>query len=98
MTDPISVIEVLGSKLLIDKNAIVVDLEKSQGSWVVDHRSGKRYLDCFSQFASQALGWNHPKMVAQKERLANAAINKVANLSGVYAKADATVLSGNVTD
>ena len=79
MTDPISVIEVLGSKLLIDKNAIVVDLEKSQGSWVVDHRSGKRYLDCFSQFASQALGWNHPKMVAQKERLANAAINKVAN-------------------
>jgi L-lysine 6-transaminase len=73
------VIDVLGSKLLVDKNAIVVDLEKSQGSWVVDKRSGKQYLDCFSQFASQALGWNHPKMISQKERLVDVAINRVAN-------------------
>lgn len=74
-----NVIDVLGSKLLIDKNAIVVDLEKSQGSWAVDKRNGKQYLDCFSQFASQALGWNHPKMLSQKERLADVAINRVAN-------------------
>lgn len=73
------VIDVLGSKLLVDKNAIVVDLEKSQGSWVVDKRNGKQYLDCFSQFASQAIGWNHPKMLSQKERLVDVAINRVAN-------------------
>ena len=79
MTDPDDVINVLGSRLLIDKNAIVVDLKRSQGSWVVDERTGRRYLDCFSQFASQALGWNHPKMTSQKERLADAAVNKVAN-------------------
>lgn len=79
MTNPDDVIKVLGSRLLIDKNAIVVDLKRSQGSWVVDERTGKQYLDCFSQFASQALGWNHPKMVSQKDRLAEVAVNKVAN-------------------
>jgi L-lysine 6-transaminase len=79
MTNPHDVIAVLDSRLLIDRNAIVVDLERSLSSWVVDHRNGRQYLDCFSQFASQALGWNHPKMVAQKDRLAAAAINRPAN-------------------
>lgn len=79
MINPHDVISVLESKLLVDKNAIVVDLERSQGSWVVDKRNNKHYLDCFSQFASQALGWNHPKMLAQKERLVEVAINRVAN-------------------
>lgn len=78
-TKPNEVISVLASRLLTDKNAIVVDLEKSISSWVVDHRDGRRYLDCFSQFASQALGWNHPKMVAQKDRLAAVSINRPAN-------------------
>lgn len=79
MIQPHEVIDVLESRLLVDKNAIIVDLEKSQGSWVVDANTKKEYLDCFSQFASQALGWNHPKMVAQKERLADVAINRPAN-------------------
>lgn len=79
MTNPHDVISVLESRLLVDRNAIVVDLERSLSSWVVDHRTGKQYLDCFSQFASQALGWNHPKMVAQKDRLAAVAINRPAN-------------------
>ena len=79
MTNPKDVLKVLGSRLLIDKASVVVDLERSQGSWLVDARTGKQYLDCFSQFASQALGWNHPKMTAQKERLADAAVNRVAN-------------------
>lgn len=79
MTNPHDVISVLESRLLIDRNAIVVDMEKSLSSWVVDHRNGRQYLDCFSQFASQALGWNHPKMVAQKDRLSAAAINRPAN-------------------
>jgi L-lysine 6-transaminase len=79
MIDANNVIDILRSKVLVDKNAIIVDLEKSQGSWLVDKRNNKHYLDCFSQFASQALGWNHPKMLCQRERLLDVAVNRVAN-------------------
>jgi len=77
--NPAKVNKTLKKHVLIDENAIVVDLEKSQGSWIVDAATGKKYLDCFSQFASQPLGWNHPKMLAQKDRLLDVAIHKVAN-------------------
>lgn len=70
--------DTLKNHILIDEEAIVVDFEKCHGSWLVDE-NGKEYLDCFSQFASQPLGWNHPKVVAQKDRLANAALHKIAN-------------------
>lgn len=76
---PNEVVSVLSSRIITDPNSIVVDLKKSQGSWIVDERNGKRYLDCFSQFASQPLGWNHPKIVSQKERLTESALHKVAN-------------------
>jgi L-lysine 6-transaminase len=56
----------------------IVDTKKSHGSWVVD-TDGREYLDCYSQFASQPLGWNHPKLVAAKDRLTDAAIVKIAN-------------------
>ena len=78
-TSPDEVLQILQTKIITDPESIVVDLKKSQGSWVVDVRTGKQYLDCFSQFASQALGWNHPKMICQKERLLDAALHKVAN-------------------
>ena len=77
--NPNEVINVLSKKILTDPESIVVDLKKSQGSWVVDARTGRQYLDCFSQFASQTLGWNHPKMISQKERLLDSALHKVAN-------------------
>jgi L-lysine 6-transaminase len=79
MTNPNDVIEILESRLLVDSRSIVVDLERSQGSWVVDARTGNQYLDCSSQLSSQALGWNHPKMTAQKQRLADVAVNSIAN-------------------
>ena len=75
----------LKKHILVDENAVVIDLKKSQGSWIVDEETGKQYMDCFSQFASQPLGWNHPKVVAQKDRLLDAAISKVAN-SDMYTK------------
>jgi L-lysine 6-transaminase len=77
--NPNKVLSTIKSKILIDDDSIVVDLKRSQGSWVVDARTGRQYLDCFSQFASQPLGWNYPKLVCQKERLLNAALHKVAN-------------------
>ncbi len=45
----------LKKHIFVDENAIVIDLKKSQGSWIVDEETGKRYMDCFSQFASQPL-------------------------------------------
>lgn len=77
--NPNKVLSTIKSKILIDDDSIVIDLKRSQGSWVVDARTGRQYLDCFSQFASQPLGWNYPKMICQKERLLNAALHKVAN-------------------
>lgn len=79
MTHPDHVVEVVKSRVLADDRAIVVDLKNSSGSWVVDARTGRKYLDCFSQFASQALGWNHPKMLEGQDRLLEVCINRVAN-------------------
>jgi len=70
------------SKYILTHDAFEIDVLKSKGVWVVD-RKGKEYLDCDSQYASQALGWNHPKLIAQKDRLAQAALHKIAN-SDVY--------------
>lgn len=56
----------------------VVDTKKSHGSWVVD-TEGRKYLDCYSQFASQPVGWNHPKLIAAKDKLADVALTKIAN-------------------
>ena len=74
-----SVRTVLDKHILTDGFDIVVDLDKSNGSYLVDLNTGKKYLDCFSQFASQPLGWNHPKVVNQKDRLGRIALHKIAN-------------------
>ena len=76
------VMAVLGRHMLFDGYDIVLDLEASQGSWLVDARDGSRYLDMFSQFASIALGMNPPEMVDDEQFLAEltrAAINKPSN-------------------
>jgi L-lysine 6-transaminase len=98
-TNANEVISTLKNKILADPEAIVVDLKKSQGSWVVDARTGKQYLDCFSQFASQPLGWNNPKMLCQKERLLDSALHKVAN-SDMYTTyyADFVKKFGEITE
>ena len=74
-----SVRTTLGKHILVDGFNIVVDLDKSNGSYLVDLNTGKKYLDCFSQFASQPLGWNHPKVVNQKDKLGRIALHKIAN-------------------
>ncbi|WP_445169150.1 L-lysine 6-transaminase [Mycolicibacterium sp. Dal123E01] len=83
---PANVRAVLARSILADGLDLVLDLERSSGSWLIDARDGKRYLDMFTFFASSALGMNHPRLagdVVFRAELAQAAINKPSN-SDVY--------------
>ncbi|MCX7895125.1 MAG: L-lysine 6-transaminase [Thermoanaerobaculum sp.] len=79
--------DVLRRHMLVDGFHIVPDLRRSRGSYLVDERENKTYLDFFSNFASQALGWNHPGLADAefRERLLVAALHKPAN-SDVYTR------------
>lgn len=79
--EPKDVIAKLSKHMLIDGFEIIVDLEKSQGSYILDARDGKKYLDFFTFFATLPIGLNHPKLLTPefKERLLMAAINKPSN-------------------
>jgi L-lysine 6-transaminase len=73
----------IGKYMLADGMLPVIDLDKSHGSWLVDGNTGKEYLDLFSMFASMSIGYNHPYVLANKDRLTAAAINKPTN-SDIY--------------
>ena len=78
--------EVLARSILVDGLDFVLDLDRSAGSYLVDARDGRRYLDMFTFFASSALGMNHPALAYDDEfraELTDAAINKPSN-SDVY--------------
>jgi L-lysine 6-transaminase len=74
---------ILQRHLQADGMDIIVDLDASQGSWLVDKRNGDRYLDCFSMFASMAVGFNHPALLKISDMLGKIAIQKPAN-SDIY--------------
>ena len=80
---PTDVHKTIAKHMLADGMEQVIDLKKSHGSWLVDARNGKAYLDLFSMFASMPIGYNHPYMMENKDRLTHAALNKVTN-SDVY--------------
>tara|TARA_B100001123_G_scaffold11033_1_gene13202 strand:+ start:4647 stop:5954 length:1308 start_codon:yes stop_codon:yes gene_type:complete len=69
--------------MLADGMSQIIDLNKSHGSWLVDARDSREYLDLFSMFASLSVGYNHPYLIDNKERLMSSAINKPTN-SDVY--------------
>ncbi|MDT5067517.1 MAG: L-lysine 6-transaminase [Mycobacterium sp.] len=84
--DPTNVREVLSRSILADGLDFVLDVERSAGCYLVDARTGERYLDMFTFFASSALGMNHPALAgdeAFRAELAAAAVNKPSN-SDVY--------------
>jgi L-lysine 6-transaminase len=78
---PAQVHETLRRHMLVDGYHLVVDLEKSHGSWVKDASSGRDYLDFYTFFASNPIGLNHPKMLDPdtQGRLARVATTRVAN-------------------
>ena len=83
---PDDVREVLARSILADGLELVLDLERSHGSYLVDARTGERFLDMFTFFASSALGMNHPSLAGDREfraELTRAAVNKPSN-SDVY--------------
>jgi L-lysine 6-transaminase len=85
---PEKVFEVLKQHMLVDGFHLVMDLEKSQGSWIVDARDGRKYLDFYTFFATAPLGHNHPRLreEAFERRLGSIAVNKPAN-SDIYTTA-----------
>nr|WP_238559622.1 L-lysine 6-transaminase [Mycobacterium ulcerans] len=68
--------------MLVDGFDLVLDLSQSAGSYLVDARTGRRYLDMFTFFASSALGMNHPGLAEDEQfraELLEAALNKPSN-------------------
>src|SRR6059058_4470477 len=83
---PEDVHDVLARRILADGLDFVLDIDRSSGSYLVDARTGERYLDMFTFFASSALGMNHPTLAEDEDfraELAQAAVNKPSN-SDVY--------------
>lgn len=72
----------LSKHIKASPKSLVLDYKKSHGSWLVDV-DGKRRLDCFSQYASQPVGWNHPKVLERAPRLYDVCLHNPAN-SDVY--------------
>ena len=73
--------EILGKYILCDGYNMVVDAQKSHGSYMHDSKSGKEYLDFFSFFASMPLGFNHPKISNDDfvKEIGEVALHKISN-------------------
>jgi L-lysine 6-transaminase len=82
---PSEVFPAIEKYMLRDGYDIVIDMEKSKGSHVIDARTGDDWLDFYTFFASSPFGMNHPALTndAFKEKIFRAAVNKVAN-SDIY--------------
>src|SRR6202011_5077066 len=83
-----NVLQALEQHILLDGFKIVVDLEKSRGSYIYDAASDRRLIDLYGFFGSMPVGFNHPYFdrVAVKSDLLRAAKVKIAN-SDVYSEA-----------
>ena len=85
--DASRVLKSLEQHILLDGFRIVVDLEKSRGSYLYDAASGRRLIDLYGFFGSMPVGFNHPRFDdPDVERdLLRAAKAKVAN-SDIYSE------------
>jgi len=73
--------ETIGKHMLVDALDFVVDLERSQGSYIYDSKTNRKFLDFFTFVASMPIGMNHPKLADPQfqEKLLAAALNKLTN-------------------
>src|SRR5436305_9012532 len=86
--DPARVLHVLGDHILLDGFKIVLDQEKSRGSYLYDAANGHRLIDLYGFFGSLTIDFNHPhfEQTEVQRDLLRAAKAKVAN-SDVYSEA-----------
>jgi L-lysine 6-transaminase len=82
---PDEVFPAIDKYMLRDGFDIVIDMDKSKGSHIIDARGGDDWLDFYTFFASAPFGMNHEALCRDefKEKIFRAAINKVAN-SDIY--------------
>jgi L-lysine 6-transaminase len=82
-----NVLKTLEEHILLDGFKVVVDLEKSRGSYLYDAATGHRLIDLYGFFGSMPVGFNHPYFARDdvKRDLLRAAKVKVAN-SDVYSE------------
>ncbi len=83
--NPIEVHKTISRNMLADGSPIVFDLERSHDTYFVDAISGREYIDFLTFFASNAVGYNHPKLKDPSflEKLTLSAIHKPSN-SDIY--------------
>jgi L-lysine 6-transaminase len=82
------VFDTLKKHILADGFHVIIDLQKSHGSYIVDAANGKEYLDFYSYFASLPIGHNHPKVLGDQrflEALHWAAVANPSN-SDIYCR------------
>src|ERR1041385_7475053 len=89
--DAASVLKHLEQHVLLDGFKIVIDLEKSAGSYLYNRVNNQRLIDLYGFFGSNPIGFNHPYFdrAEVKADLERAAQIKVANsdiYSGAYAE------------
>ncbi len=84
---PSSVLEAIEQHVLLDGFKIVVDLEKSRGSYLYNAVGDRRLIDLYGFFGSMPVGFNHPHFDDRdvQRDLLRAAKVKVAN-SDVYSE------------
>jgi L-lysine 6-transaminase len=84
---PSKVLETIEQHVLLDGFKVVVDLDKSRGSYLYNAVSGKRLIDLYGFFGSMPIGFNHPHFddPAVQRDLLRAAKVKIAN-SDVYSE------------
>ncbi len=78
---PKDVIATIRKHLIGDGFEFVVDMEKSEGNTIVDAITGRGLLDFYSCFASNPIGFNHPKMKEKAflEKLMWCAVHNITN-------------------
>ncbi len=78
---PDKVIPAIREHLIGDGFEFVLDLEKSHGNRLTDALTGRELLDFYSCFASNPLGFNHPKLQDEGTlaRLTQSAVHNITN-------------------
>lgn len=87
------VLEEIAEHVLLDGFRIVIDLEKSRGSYLYDLAHNRRLIDLYGFFGSNPIGFNHPYLQRPEveAELLRAAKIKIAN-SDIYSEGYARFL------